>query len=122
MNNLNSILIEGNLVRDPEIKTTPEGTTVCNMELASNRYYKENTGMEKEVSFFAIQTWSKLGEACSTNGKKGRSVRVVGRLKQDRWTGSDGKLYSKIYIVAEHVEFKSNFKNNSHSEETTGAA
>jgi single-strand DNA-binding protein len=110
MNNLNSILIEGNLVRDPLLRSTPKGTQVCNMCLASNRYYRQDTGFEKEVSFFDIETWSKLAEACYAKGKKGRGVRVVGRLKQNRWSDPEGKSHSKVSIVAEHVEFRPEFK------------
>ena len=110
MNNLNSILIEGNLVRDPLLRTTPKGTQVCTMSLASNRYYRQDSGFEKEVSFFDIETWSKLAEACYAKGKKGRGIRVVGRLKQDRWNDPDGKQRSRITIVAEHVEFRPEFK------------
>ena len=112
MNNLNSILIEGNLVRDPLFRSTPKGTPVCTFSLASNRFFKQDTGLEKEVSFFEIETWAKLAEACNSLGKKGRGVRVVGRLKQDRWTGTDGKPRSRISIVAEHVEFRPEFKKN----------
>ncbi|MCL2267136.1 MAG: single-stranded DNA-binding protein [Treponema sp.] len=110
MNNLNSILIEGNLVRDPLLRSTPKGTQICTMSLASNRYYKQDTGFEKEVSFFDIETWSKLAELCYAKGKKGRGIRVVGRLKQDRWNDPEGKPRSRISIVAEHVEFRSEFK------------
>jgi single-strand DNA-binding protein len=110
MNNLNSILIEGNLVRDPLLRSTPKGTQVCTMSLASNRYYKQDIGFEKEVSFFDVESWSRLAESCYAKGKKGRGIRVVGRLKQDRWTGSDGKQHSKITIIAEHVEFRPEFK------------
>jgi len=112
MNNLNSILIEGNLVRDPMLRTTQKGTQVCNMTLASNRYFKQDpgSGYEKEVSFFEIETWSKLAQACNERGKKGRGVRVVGRLKQSRWNDPEGKTRSRISIVAEHVEFRPEFK------------
>jgi len=113
MNNLNSILIEGNLVRDPLLRSTPKGTQVCSMCLASNRYYKQDTGFEKEVSFFDIETWSKLAEACYAKGKKGRGVRVVGRLKQSRWSDPEGKAHSRVTIVAEHVEFRPEFKKDS---------
>jgi len=106
MNNLNSILIEGNLVRDPLIRTTPKGTQICMMSLASNRYYKIDSGYEKEVSFFEIESWSKLAEACYNKAHKGRGIRVVGRLKQSRWNDADGKSRSKVIIVAEHVEFR----------------
>jgi single-strand DNA-binding protein len=110
MNNLNSILIEGNLVRDPLLHSTPKGNQVCNFSLASNRYYKQDSGFEHEVSFFDVETWGKLAENCSNLGYKGRGVRIVGRLKQDRWSGSDGKAHSRISIVAEHVEFRPDFR------------
>ncbi|MCL2441694.1 MAG: single-stranded DNA-binding protein [Treponema sp.] len=115
MNNLNSILIEGNLVRDPMLRSTSKGTQICAMCLASNRYYKQDSspGFEKEVSFFDIEAWGKLAEACYARGKKGRGVRVVGRLKQNRWTDPEGKTHSKINIVAEHVEFRPEFKKDS---------
>jgi len=113
VNNLNSILIEGNLVRDPETKTTAKGTCLCTFSIASNRYYKQDGQTEKEVSYFDIVAWSKTGELCRNNGEKGRGVRVVGRLKQDRWTGTDGKPCSRITIVADHVEFRPNFNNGS---------
>jgi single-strand DNA-binding protein len=110
MNNLNSILIEGNLVRDPLFRSTPKGTPVCTFSLASNRFFKQDSGLEKEVGFFEVETWAKLAESCYNQGHKGRGVRVVGRLKQDRWTGADGKAHSKVSIVAEHVEFRPEFK------------
>jgi len=65
--------------------------------------------MEKEVSFFDVETWAKLAEACNEKGKKGRGVRVVGRLKQDRWNDNEGKQRAKVVIVAEHVEFRPEF-------------
>jgi single-strand DNA-binding protein len=124
VNNLNSILIEGNLVRDPIFKSTPKGTPVCTFSLASNRFYRQDSETEKEVSFFEVETWSKLAENCSNLGHKGRGVRVVGRLKQQRWNDTEGKPQSKVMIVAEHVEFKPVFNkkfdsyNNVGTEET----
>ena len=122
MNNLNSILIEGNLVRDPLLRSTPKGTQVCTMSLASNRYYKQESGYEKEVSFFDVETWSRLAEACYAKGRKGRGIRVVGRLKQDRWSGPDGKPHSRITIVAEHVEFRPEFKKDENGKPVPAAA
>jgi len=110
MNNLNSILIEGNLVKEPVSRTTTKGTANCTFTIASNRFYKQESGYEKEVSFFDVETWAKLAESCQAKGNKGRGVRVVGRLKQDRWNGTDGKARSKVVIVAEHVEFRSEYK------------
>jgi len=106
MNNLNSILIEGNLIRDPQTRTTTNGTTVCTFSIANNKYYKKGELLEKEVSFFDVETWSKLAEACYAKGKKGRGVRIVGRIKQERWNDKEGKTRSRVILVAEHVEFR----------------
>ena len=106
MNNLNSILIEGNLVRDPELSYTSKGTAVCRFSVACNRAYKQDDQLQKEVSYFDVTAWTRLAEVCGEYLKKGRGVRVVGRLKQDRWTDTDGKPHSKVLIMAEHVEFK----------------
>ena len=103
MNNLNSILIEGNMVRDPLFRSTAKGSSLCTFSLASNRFRRLETGLEKDVSFFDVETWSQVAENCYNLGRKGRGVRVVGRLKQDRWTGPDGKSRSRVTIVAEHV-------------------
>ena len=122
MNNLNSILIEGNLVRDPLYRSTTKGTPLCTFSLATNRFYKQDSQLEKEVSFFDVETWGKLAETCNNLGKKGRGVRVVGRLKQDRWTGNDGKQKSRIAIVAEHVEFRPEARKDQVNEQISSAA
>ena len=110
MHNLNSLIIEGNVVRDPVVKATPKGTPLCVFSIASNRFFKQEDQTTQETSFFDIETWARLAELCGENCTKGRGVRVVGRLKQDRWVGTDGKHYSKIKVVAEHIEFKPVFK------------
>ena len=111
MHNLNSLIIEGNVVRDPVVKATPKGTPLCLFSIASNRFFKQEDQTTQETSFFDVETWARLAELCGENCTKGRGVRVVGRLKQDRWVGTDGKHYSKIKVVAEHIEFKPVFKN-----------
>ena len=119
MNNLNSVLIEGNMVRDPLFRSTPKGTSVCNFTIASNRYYRQDSNLEKEVGFFDVEAWGKLADACTHQGRKGRGVRVVGRLKQDRWTGNDGKKHVKVAIVAEHVEYRADFREKTESASET---
>jgi single-strand DNA-binding protein len=110
MNSLNSIIVEGNVVRPPEIRETAKGTPVCTVGVAVNRWYKGTDGvLQKEVSFFDVDTWGQLAKACSETCQKGRGIRVVGRLKQSRWQDSEGKNKSKVCIVAEHVEFKPKF-------------
>lgn len=106
MNNLNSVLLEGNLTRDPELRYTPKGTAVCNFSIACNRSYKQDEQRQQEVSFFDVTTWSRLAEICAEYLVKGRGVRVVGRLKQDRWDDDSGQRRSRVGVIAEHVEFK----------------
>lgn len=118
LSNLNSIIIEGNLVKDPLLRTTPNGHQVCTFGLASNRFYRQNDQTEKEVSFFDVETWSKLAQTCGDVLKKGRGVRVVGRLKQERWVDQGGKNVQRVKIVAEHVEFKPQFKKAGSDEES----
>ena len=109
MNNLNSVLIEGNLCRDPELRYTPKGTPTCTLVLASNRSYRdpERQGERtEEVSFIETTTWGKLAEVCHEHLAKGRGIRVVGRLKQERWEDTEGNARAKVVIVAEQVEFQ----------------
>ena len=106
MNNLNSILLEGNLCRDPELRYTPKGTPVCTLVVSSVRTYKCAGERHEEVSFIEATTFGKLATVCAEHLTKGRGVRVVGRIKQERWEDADGDARSKVVIVAEHVEFQ----------------
>ena len=106
MNNLNSILLEGNLTRDPELRYTPKGTPICTLVVASTRSYKLDGERVEEVSFVETTTWGKLATVCAEHLQKGRGVRVVGRIKQERWDDADGTARSKVVIVAEHIEFQ----------------
>ncbi|MCF7948878.1 MAG: single-stranded DNA-binding protein [Spirochaetaceae bacterium] len=112
MNNLNSIIVEGNLTRDPEYRLTPKGKPVCMLSVASNRYYKKDEETKEETSFFNVETWAKLADNCNQYLTKGRGVRVVGRLKQDRWTNAEGQNRERLKIVAEHIDFKPQYKKN----------
>lgn len=107
MNQLNSLIIEGNVVRAAELSEPTAGFKVCKFPVAVNRWYKNRNGESvSEVSYFDVETYGRMAEICEKQGAKGRGVRVVGRLKQDRWKDSDGKNISKIYVVAEHIEYK----------------
>jgi len=109
MNSLNSVLIEGNLVRDPEKKEMESGSKLCTFSVASNRYYSQDNEKKSEVSFFDVEVWNKTAELCLKTLSKGRGVRIVGRLKQDRWSDKEGHNHSRVRIVGENVEFKTKF-------------
>ena len=106
MNDLNSVLLEGKLTRDPDLSVTDKGTPVCTLVVVSNRSYKIDELQQKDVSCFEIQVSGKLATMCGYYLKKGRGVRVVGRLKQDRGLDIDGNESLHVLIVAEHVEFQ----------------
>ncbi len=121
MNSLNTIIVEGNVVQEPVMRTTTKGTKICIFSLMTVRSYKKDDSYEREVSFFEVETWAKLAELSIKNVSKGRGVRVVGRLKQNRWESDDGKKHAKIGIVAEHVEFKPMFLQKEGEKENTKA-
>ena len=121
MNNLNSVLIERNLTNDPDVNRTKNGTFVSTFAVAFNRYYKVDDETKEEVSFIEIETRGRLAETCYEYLKKGRGVWLVGRLKQHRWE-TEGKFRSKIVIVAEHVEFKPDYKSNARKSEEKESA
>jgi single-strand DNA-binding protein len=113
MNSLNSIILEGNVIRPPQIQETSKGTPICKLRIAVSRWYKSLNGeVQNEISYFDVDTWGALAKTCSETCENGRGVRVVGRLKQERWQDeSTGKNRSRETIVAEHIEFKPNFSN-----------
>jgi len=109
MNNLNSTLIEGTLTGDPLCRTRPNGILAGMFEIASRRCVCDEGASNKrivEVSHFIIEVEGTLAVNVDKLGKKDRGVRVVGRLKEDRWQGAGGKQQSRVVIVAEHVEFR----------------
>ncbi len=121
MNSLNTIIVEGNVVQEPVMRETTKGTHICTFSLMTVRAYKKDEDYEKEISFFEVETWTKLADICMKNASKGRGVRVVGRLKQSRWEGNDGKKHAKIGIVAEHVEFKPIFQQKDGTKNSSAA-
>jgi len=120
MNQLNSIILEGNLVRDAVLSEPADGFKVTKMTIAVNRFYKNHNdeGVE-EVSFFDVETYGKAAEYCEKKATKGRGIRVVGRLKQSVWKDDNGKAYSKVYVVAEHIEYKPVFQKKEDKESFT---
>ncbi len=106
MNQLNSIILEGNVARKAEFSEPKTGFLVCKFPLAVNRKTKSPEGETKEeVSYFDVETYGEMAETCSKWCDRGQGVRVVGRLKQSRWEENNVKK-SKVYVIAEHVEYK----------------
>ena len=104
--NLNKVFLMGNLTRDPELRHTAQGSSVTNFSVAVNRAYKGNDGeLKKEVSYFNIVVWGKMGENCAKYLIKGRPVLVEGRLQNRSWDAEDGTKRYATDIVADGVQF-----------------
>lgn len=100
---LNKVLIIGWLTSDPVVKYLPSGTAVAEFGVAWNRRYRIDEEWKEESHFFDVKAYGRLAEDLSSRLSKGYQVIVEGRLSQDRWTGQDGKNYSRVRIVAESV-------------------
>lgn len=104
MMSLNRAQLIGNLTRDPELRTTPQGTSVCSLGLATNRVYTDAQGQKQEqTEFHNIVAWAKLADICGQYLAKGRRVFIEGRLQTREWTGQDGVKRRSTEIVAEDM-------------------
>lgn len=102
--NLNRAQLIGNLTRDPETRTTPNGQTVCTFGVATSSSWKDASGQRQErVEFHNIVAWGKLAEICRQYLGKGRKVFVEGRLQTREWQGNDGAKKNRTEIVAENM-------------------
>lgn len=101
----NKVILLGNLTRDPELRTTPSGQTVCSFSLAVNRTWRNSDGEQQEaVDFIDCNAWGKAGEIIEQYMQKGRAILVSGRLQQRSWE-QDGQKRSKVEVVVEDFNF-----------------
>ncbi len=107
MRGFSKAIISGNLTRDPELRSTPSGASVCGFTVAVNRTYRGGDGENKEeVSFIDCSAWGKLGEVIAQYGKRGSGVLVSGRLSQRSWEDKETKQKrSRVEIVVEDFNF-----------------
>ena len=106
MNGINQIIIEGNVVRQPE-KRQGLSFSACTFPIAVNRLIKTQDGKnEEEVSFFDVDAFGLVADSTCKYALKGRGIRIVGRLKQSRWKDETGKSHNKTKIIAEHIDYK----------------
>jgi len=110
-----TIIIVGNVGRDPEMRYTPTGQAVTSFSVATNRQYTSNNGETvKETIWFRVSAWGKTGETCNQYLKKGSKVLVEGRLTADPATGGphtftkqDGTTGASFEVSAQTVRFLS---------------
>lgn len=102
---INQVIIMGNLTRDPELRQTPNGQSVCSFSLALNRSYKDASGEWQEMTDYVdVTAWANLGERVAQYMTKGRRCLVTGRLQSRSWE-QEGQKRSKVEVVANDVTF-----------------
>ena len=107
MATINSVVLVGNLTKDPELRHTPAGMPVCSLRLAVNTRRKDAaTGQWGEKpNYFDVTVWGQQGENCAQYLAKGRRVGVQGRLEWREWEAQDGSKRQAVEVVADSVQF-----------------
>lgn len=120
MPDINSVIIVGNLIKDPTFRSTTTGTPVANFMIASNRKFKDSSGQIKEdVCFIGVVAWYKLAESCNENLKKGSAVLVEGELQSRSWKTEDGFNRNIVEIKARRIQFLNKRETTAPRAETT---
>ncbi len=101
---MNKITLIGNLTRDPEVRSTTSGVTVCTFTIAVNRRFASQNG-ERQTDFFRINAWRQLGDTCARYLSKGRKVAVIGELQARTYEATDGTTRMSLDVSADEVEF-----------------
>jgi single-strand DNA-binding protein len=103
---MNKLTIIGNLTRDPELRTTQDGTSVCGFTVAVNRRARRDAqNGQPEADFFRVSAWRALGENCQKYLAKGRKVAVTGSVSVSTYQGNDGTTRATLEVNADDVEF-----------------
>lgn len=106
MANFNKVILIGNLTREPEMRVTPGGLSICKFGLAVNRVFTDKEGNKREeTTFVDIDSFGKQAEVISKYMAKGRPIMVEGRLKLDQWETNTGEKRSKLGVVLEQFQF-----------------
>jgi len=104
MYSLNRATILGNVTRDPEVRQTASGQSVCSFGVATNRSWNDASGKKQEaVEFHNVVAWGKLAEICGQYITKGRKVYIEGRLQTREWEGQDGAKKQRTEIITDNL-------------------
>lgn len=106
MASFNKVILVGNLTRDPELRVTGTGLSICKIGLAVNRSYTSKDGESKdETTYVDVDAFGKQAEILGKYMQKGRPLMVEGRLKLDQWESNEGQKRSKLGVVLESFQF-----------------
>jgi len=114
--NLNKVFLIGNIATDPEITTTQSGRKVCNLSLATNRFWNTKEGEKKqETQFHRIILWERLAEIVGQYTHKGSILLVEGRIQNRTWEDKQGNKRYTTEIFAESIQLGPRTANNTSS-------
>ncbi|MCX6161696.1 MAG: single-stranded DNA-binding protein [Ignavibacteriae bacterium] len=106
MPELNSVIVAGNLTKDPIFRQTTNGTPVVNFSIASNRRFRDkNDEWKEDVCYVGIVAWNRLAESCRDKLKKGNAVLVDGELQSRTFKTEDGSNRTIVEIKARRIQF-----------------
>lgn len=117
---LNKMMLIGNVVADPEVRYTPNGTAVCDLRIGSSYKYgkKDEEGNQQERKLYLTATvWGKRAENCNAYLKKGSGILVTGPLHTEQWEDANGAKKSMIRMTAEDIQFITRTKEGTSQEE-----
>ena len=101
---MNKVFLIGNLTKDPELRVTQGGLSICSFTIAVNRRRSAEAG-QNDADYFRVTAWRQLGENCAKYLAKGRKVSVVGTVSASAYAGNDGKPRASLEVTADEVEF-----------------
>ena len=109
---MNKVVMIGNLTKDPEIRTTNGGHSVCTFTLAINRRIADKNG-ERQADFIPVVCWRAQADSCAKYLQKGSKVGVSGTMQTRSYQTQDGSNRQVMELIAEEVEFLDRVQRNS---------
>lgn len=119
MPEINSVIIAGNLTKDPVFRQTNSGgTPVVNFSIACNRRFRDSNHLwQEDVCYVGVVAWNKLAESCRDNLKKSSAVLVDGELQSRTWKAQDGTSRTVVEIKARRIQFLNKWFKNGEEDE-----
>ncbi|NPU99761.1 MAG: single-stranded DNA-binding protein [Brevinematales bacterium] len=121
-NNVNILVLQGGVVREPELVYTASGLAKSTFPIANNCVAFKSGTKEQEVNYFDVVAWGKLAEICGTYLKKGTRVIISGKLRQSRWKNDEGKTRTRVSIIAQDIKFLPGNRNPGYSPQRAKAS
>jgi single-strand DNA-binding protein len=113
MPELNSVIVAGNLTKDPVFRETSNNTPVVNFHIAANRRYKDSSNLwQEDVCYVGVVAWNKLADSCRDRLKKGSAVLIDGELQSRTFKTDDSRNRTIVEIKAKRIQFLNKLAKN----------